>query len=320
MSFIVGMNLSDRVYLSADTRLTFESGDKKQYLDNVLKIKPLSQEIAVAVAGHIELAAFVVRRILESNLDRTNIRKFRDDVPALIKKLCDEYLGKNKFQPPVCFMFAGINRNQEKIVSNMDKYMEAVKGFQGEDENALMNMKDVIVQGMNRKGSGKLGSFPIPTPDSHVFCVQALPTSFSVEDVELWDFIAYGGGLTKKKLPPRFIGQFEVATKGDNELRHDRGWLDIFMKTIAEENKVSTIGGCTTSLIISEKVSGMLIGGTARRRIGKIIVPDEVISEVTIENKKLYCTIDRQKQKLIPFVKYPELLLKQNPKIEYMVL
>jgi hypothetical protein len=315
MSLIIGINLSDRVYLSADTRLTFRVDGKDKYLDNILKIKPLSQEIAVTVAGEIDLAAFIVRGLIKSKISKVNIRDFRNSIEELVKSLADGYLKRNHRIGKACFIFAGINRKQKKVI-DMHRYVEITKEFQKET-GSPMNMKDIIFKGLERKGSG--GLVEISSPDSHVFCVQILPQNFIIEDVNWGDFIAYGGGLNKENLPSRFFGQFEVAAK-NNELQHDRGWLDIFMKTVAEENNVQTIGGCITSLMISDKISGMLLGGTKRKKIGGIIVPnDEVISEISIINKKLHCLINNERHKLIPFVIYPDMLLKKYPRAEQLI-
>lgn len=315
MSLIIGINLSDRAYLSADTRLTFRIDGKEKYFDNILKIKPLSQEIAVAVAGDIDLAAFIVRGLIESKINKENIREFRDGIEKLIKSLANNYLERNSRLGSACFIFAGINRKQKKFI-DMHKYVEITKEFQKEIGSS-MNMKDIIFKGLERKGSG--GLVEISSPDSHVFCIQILPENFIIEDVNWGDFVVYGGGLNKENLPNRFFGQFEVAAK-NNELQHDRGWLDIFMKTIAEENNIQTIGGCITSLMISDKVSGMLLGGTKRKRIGGIIISsDEVISEISIINKKLHCFINNERHKLIPFVIYPDMLLKKYPRAEQLI-
>jgi hypothetical protein len=319
MSLIVGINLSDGVYLSADTRLTFEVNEKQEYLDNFLKIKPLSQEIAVAVAGDIEIASFIVRKIIKSDINKENIREFRKSIEKLIKELADEYQIKHKRLRPVCFIFAGINRNQRKMI-DMRKYHKIAQDFQRET-GSPMNMKDIIFQGFQKvSGSGgpvKINSpIEIPTPDSHVFCVKILPQDLVIEDVAWGDFIAYGGGLTKKNLPPRFFGQLELAGQAGVP-RQDRGWLDIFFKTVTEGNDIKTIGGCVTSFVISDKISGMLLGGT--KRINRFGI-NEIISEVSIINKKLHCLIKNKKQRLISFILYENMLLKKCPNAEQLTL
>jgi len=317
MSLIIGINLSDRVYLSADTRLTFDVGGSQKYLDNFLKIKPLSQKIAVAVAGDIQIASFIVRRIIKSNINKDNIREFRKDVPILIKSLADEYLRQYKELKAVCFIFAGINRGKEKMIE-MRKYQKITKEFQKETGSS-MSMKDIIFQGLSRLGKGKVKVpkfLKIPTVDSHVFCVKLLPQEFLVEDISWGDFVAYGGGLTKNNLPPRFFGQFEVAGTAGIP-KDDKAWLDIFLKTVAEENNIKTIGGCVTSLIISQKNSGMLLGGTKKINFLGIT---EVVSEINIINKKLHGFINGSSQRLIPFTLYEDMLLRQYPKAENLSL
>jgi hypothetical protein len=316
MSLIIGTNLSDRVYLTADTRLTFKNEGKENYYDYVLKIQPLSNEIAVAVAGDIEMAAFIVKELILSKVKKDNINIFRSESETLIKKIADDFFRRGNGSKSACFIFAGIDKTKKKII-NFKKYFDILKNFQKETSSP-MGMKDIIVRGM--KSGKNISDIEIPIADSKVFCYQISPNNFIVEDVEWGDFIAYGGGLNKKHLPDRIIGQLEIAAKApEKDFQHDRGWLDIFAKTTAEENGVRTIGGCITTLALSENFSGMLLGGTKRMRTN-IIAPVEIMSEISIIGKKLYCLCDNKKQKLIPFTIYPDLLLKDNPRAERLTL
>ena len=70
---IVGFNLSDKLYLAADSRVTVDNGLKA---DNVLKIMPILEQIpwaernenqiSVAIAGDVRYAAFLYFEIHEA--------------------------------------------------------------------------------------------------------------------------------------------------------------------------------------------------------------------------------------------------------------
>lgn len=315
MTFIVGINLSDRVLLSADTRLTFRENKTEKFYDCFLKIKPLSQEIVAAVAGDPKLAAFIVKGLILSKINKENIRNFREDIEEQIKKLVDGYQTKYKiFDRNVCFIFAGIDREKKKNI-DMKRYLEITTEFQKET-NEPMQIKDIVLQGLKEKKKHSK-KFEINLPDSHVFCVQVSPRGIKIEDVEWGDYIAYGAGLNKDSLPIGFIGQFEVSANS-GKIENNKVWLDIFLKEVAEKYKKNTIGGCVTSFLISDKDSGILLGGTAKMN------PEnghkEKISEIQIIDKKPHGLVNGKMQQLISFIRYEDMILKDYPKAENLEL
>ena len=313
MSFITGINLSDRVLLSADTRLTFKLGKSQKYLDIFFKIKPLSQEIAVAVAGDAKMASFIVKGILASDINRENIREFRNGIEKLTKELVDSYQIKyKKFGEDVCFIFAGINRRTRKVI-DVKKYVKITKEFQ-KGTGVPMSMKDVIFKGFKE---GKNKFIEIQAPDSQVFCVKVSPKNFTIEDVEWGKFVAYGAGLTKENLPKRFLGQFEVAAKS-GDFGNNKMWLDVFMKDTAERNQRSVIGGGITSMMISDKISGLLCGETWQLDPKTGI--NRIFSATKIINKKPHCLINGRMQRLTSFIHYEDMLLKNCPDAENFML
>lgn len=313
MSFIIGINLSDRVLLSSDTRLTFKAARAQKYLDTLFKIKPFSQEIAVVVAGSTKMASFIVKGILASDINKKNIREFRSNIDNLIRELTDKYQVKyKKFYENVCFIFAGINRKAKKII-DFKRYVEIIKEFQNKT-NASMNMKDVIFRALKE---GKNDLIKIQAPDSHVFCVRISPKKFIIEDVEWGEFVAYGAGLTKENLPKRFFGQFETAINS-GDYGNNKMWLDIFIKNIAEKNKETVIGGGITSMMINDKDSGLLLGETWRLNIRTGV--REIFSATKIIDKKPHCLINNKMERLTSFMHYEDMLLENRSNIEDCML
>src|SRR5258706_11297433 len=96
MTLIVGLNLSDRIYLAADTRATNRNTGK--HSDDIFKIAPIAppknsdgsfgtDHIYLAVAGSIDLARFfylcINKRIQEG--------RFKYDIRSLYESLDDKW-------------------------------------------------------------------------------------------------------------------------------------------------------------------------------------------------------------------------------------
>ena len=104
MTMILGLNLSDKIYLAADTRVTHDDG---RHVDIIVKILPLvdgpspkpvplPNNIHVAVAGDVRLATFfyeeIYRRINSGNLS-SNIRIFKNQLDdGLITHLLKDWV------------------------------------------------------------------------------------------------------------------------------------------------------------------------------------------------------------------------------------
>ena len=68
MSVILGLNLSDRIYLLADSRVSYEDKATKKTVvkhDNMMKIEPLEELDAcvIASAGDAKFAQFIINGI-----------------------------------------------------------------------------------------------------------------------------------------------------------------------------------------------------------------------------------------------------------------
>lgn len=64
MTLIIAANLSDRICISADTRLSRrENGVITTVRDNQLKIEPISDDMVVASAGVARMGSFVINAL-----------------------------------------------------------------------------------------------------------------------------------------------------------------------------------------------------------------------------------------------------------------
>lgn len=183
MTLIVGLNLSDKLYLAADTRVTRYNFDRSSriFIDNIIKIKPifgkniLDQDcgsknmISVAVAGDVRLAAFVCSKI-ESAIYRGSLSQ---DIRELFSNLNEEYFTQlanswltngGEYGVSCCLMFAGNESGRNKKISlpKLRKLVELYKQDhvmnpnKREEINGLIT-KDTIMKKINTKLKNEAG-------------------------------------------------------------------------------------------------------------------------------------------------------------------
>jgi hypothetical protein len=298
MSFIIGVNLSDRIYLAADTRLTRKGVFGMKYFeDNTLKIKALADNIAVAAAGNASMAAFLIKGLLGSDILSNGIFHCREHIESVLRNLVDNYFKNNEFAE-VVLIFGGTDKSRPKTI-DMKRYLDLVTEYQ--KTGKPMNMKRGIYSGLMSK-PGVPNPRPIlPIPDSHVFAIKIGNSGIIFEDVGWGDYVAHGGGLTKEHLPDVFLGELEVAANA-GQTAHDKMWLALSVKAVAESFEAHTVGGSVTSFLIDGQGIGILLGGVGRKNLttGEV---EHYFSYIKEEGGKLYRVIGENKSfELVSFI------------------
>lgn len=139
MTMIMGLNLSDRVYLSADTRVTYGNG---KTVDNALKILPLldrathpkNNTIVVAIAGDIAFATFIYQKIYNAfNKEKSlspDIREFYKVSQSFLQEGLNEWIESgNAFEDgDIALIFSGVTDQRSKSIDPI-KLEELVKIF-----------------------------------------------------------------------------------------------------------------------------------------------------------------------------------------------
>lgn len=284
MSLILGINLSDRIYLAADTRITKtdKSGKITYFEDNFLKIAPLSSTVAVAAAGNARMASFIINELKLTGVANEGIRKCREAVEGKVREIVDAYFTRNAFASTV-LIFGGINKGAKKKIV-MNRFMQAVQQYQKTGNS--MNMKQAIYDGLMKK-SGAPNPYPeLNVSDSHVFAVKINQSSLDIQDVEWGEYIAYGDKMTKDDLPEHTFNELEVSERAGHP-SHDKLWLTIFIKVTAENLARHTVGGSVVPFVISDGGIGVLLGGVGRQAVGSQNKED-YYSYVTIKDGRVF--------------------------------
>ena len=336
MSLIFGINLSDRIYLSADTRLTIEKSDKtKEYKDNIIKIIPFPSPIAVAVAGKTKAARFIVQRLLkdEKSLE-LSIRSLRENILEKIGPIVDELLSLNFSyeQARVCLLFGGLNKSDRKKVAGGKKLIELVgecqnlekksderlmtklldKNFHGNRNlvanaliNSQQNLKDVHFRALMNQKVDEEGMVMTDVVDSHVFAVLLNPPNPPViEDAEWGEFLAYGSIIKKEKIPKNVFCKLEFKSSG--KVNIDHALLTAVVESTAREYKLDTVGGSIFSIVIIEKGGGALTGevNSVSLETGR----QSRISKIISDGKGVFYTESPhgERHRLVPFTELDE--------------
>lgn len=148
MSLICGVNLSDRVYIASDTRVTHSVGDKEVYKDCICKNDALTADIVVAAAGSTKLASFLFTQLKKESFINGGITVVKANITDWAAKQIDNYLNSNPYSR-ACLIFAGLDRSKRKKIDGK-KYIALVKEFQAL-RNVPLRMKDAVYKGITAK-------------------------------------------------------------------------------------------------------------------------------------------------------------------------
>ncbi len=147
MTLIIGLNLSNKIYLAGDTRVTttpITQPSEKTYIDNILKLdlvwgdtvhpqlKHDGNTIAVAVAGDVEFATYLVKRIKEDlNRGRLNsdIRIFAVEIENRVKVFVNDWLFTKDYRH-CCLLFSGMVKHRLNKRIPAEKLEELIRIYE----------------------------------------------------------------------------------------------------------------------------------------------------------------------------------------------
>ncbi|OHA83714.1 MAG: hypothetical protein A2408_00405 [Candidatus Yonathbacteria bacterium RIFOXYC1_FULL_52_10] len=243
MTLVLAANLSDRIYVSCDSRLSRRQKDNSSEVitDDLLKVFPLNNEstILVGCVGNLQLIQFLISELNKSEFK--DIRSLRKGIEDRVRLLLDKYMTKRKEvtydQIVGSLIFAGSSSSQKRILE-AEKLKEHVKYCQNLDQAylkstyttkiekmppqeimALANdlnqrqagLKHIILEGLMQtaaKHNGKVETFEINLPDQHLFVVDINGTKQVPNEVVLvhdvdWGHYIARGGGHNEAMLPR---------------------------------------------------------------------------------------------------------------------
>lgn len=319
MTMILGVNLSDRFYLSGDTRLSYYDSDGGLCVrhDNMQKVEYLagtgSNQTLVAMAGDASFASHIVKSLRKEQFAREGVVSIRNGIEDWLRPVVDAYFTQNGFTNAT-FIIGGADPNAHKIVngSTWKKLANAYTGGKG-----LLMVRDGFNNVIKPKEEIPDGNIELEINDTMLFAVSiSQEKGIEVFNTKWGEVLLYGqsAGLIREEITPKEIGELEfgVNPTGHSQSSQANAIMIAIMRTLARKHNLETVGGAvltmghehngTTSIIAG---AGMMysIKDLENLKTGESLEPIE-ISEIAVENNRFYRVDNGTKHRLIPVSNY----------------
>ncbi len=279
MTLVLAANLSDRLYLAADTRVTRPfNGAIEVVNDDQLKVAALALDLLVGCSGNAGMAAYVVERLKRESIASQGVRLFRAGVDSAIRPIVGDFLTETKINlssANLAMIFVGQDKNGKKklsvsrltdiLKSSQKVYQKRIdsigggkniRDFSKEEHVELFrlaneskaNAKESIFQGLVSRRAGD--SFEVSELDSHLFkveicCSKTDEEKFIYTDYDWGGCAVIGSGYKDFDIPEELFFNIELSALSGH-FEQD----GIQLVTRITEKFSPTIGGCVTTFMV----------------------------------------------------------------------
>ena len=249
MTVIMGINLSDRVCLVADSRVSEKdesTGVFKPKHDNMMKIEPLrdTRGAMVASAGNAALARRVLKA-LNSEYKGKTIVDIRNGIEGTLRRIGEEYGAIDRFAH-ANFLIAGVDENTYKVIDKERFNVIATGEYMQSNSNASVGWHFVDALQSTAEDGDEL---VLPLANTMLFSVSLdMAAGVDIKDSQWGDALVLGPSeTTLEDVGDDEIAklEFDNASEGDLQARAERdGMLSVaFASTMTRKYDWLTVGG-----------------------------------------------------------------------------
>jgi hypothetical protein len=249
-------------------------------------------EIGLAVAGNVALAAFLKEKIsaaLKVGVLSPDIREFHKGIKPFLEDAITQWVDAGNSYVNCCLLFAGIFNGRQKEIDvgkleNLIKEFEVskkreeevyrkgaadilddpifkildekIRAAQGRGALDLIELSRVPEIPQQIKGAIEKGSSTLNHPDSLIFSTQIETATKRIEmEVAEWgEMLAYGARVKKENIPDGLLANLELwYGKKPQQSIMEASILTMTILNYAKEHGISTIGGTVLVMPIDEK-------------------------------------------------------------------
>lgn len=340
MSLLIGANLSDRIYMCADTCLSRidEKGNISLVHNNQLKIIHLGDGTkAVGCVGSPQMGTFILKGLDKKGLLSLGIKEFQEKLVGEIGPVINDYLVSPRLNGErpridtanVAFVFMGLDTNDRKKISRaklfdavsahqeaqkeyLDKLFEGKKvtefsdeemgRFRFEVQQQKMGLKRIVFESL--KGGHNQGVMELPMFNQHMFLLEIRCSKPDDEKIRFRN-VEYGEIVVRGSRYEE--GDIPKRFFGDLEFRSQSGNPDHDLIPFISEIKdrySETIGGSITNMAIigNEVVS---FTGWKARSDPNDYTKFEMLYHTKHEDGEQYHMVEEKWKRLIPFNETP---------------
>jgi len=319
MTMILGVNLSDRFYLSGDTRLSYRDSDGDLYVrhDKMQKVEYLAgtrvNQTLIAMAGDAAFANHIVKALRREQFARNGIATIRNSIENWLRPLVDEYFTQNGFTSAV-FIIGGADSNAKKIV-NGSTWRDLANAYTGGKGPVMVRngLNSVIKPGEKIPD----GDVELGINDTKLFAIRiSQEQGIEIIDSKWGELLLYGqsAGVIREEITTKEIGELEfgVNPTGHSKSSQSNTLLIAIVKTLAKKHNLESVGGAVLTMEHNYNGTTSIITGAAmiysikdmeKLKQGESLDPIE-INEIAVENNRFYRIEHGTKYRLEPVSKY----------------
>ncbi len=255
MTVIFGVNLSDRIYIAGDSRLSALNTDSRgneQILfkhDDMLKVEPIirGKGSVIASAGDARFARFVLKRLYQQQFVQQGAKSIREHIQAWVGPIVNEYFCQFG-NSSVTFLIGGADDTAQKKLIGMDikNFIQEYLGHQ----DGSGSIKKVIVDGIQAKGLGVPNPEPVlPIANTLLFSIEITPREINICDTKWGEYLIYGPrGLNHGDVNRQNIASLEFSNDA-GEVAQDTMIINAIIHDLATSKDLATVGGCVVVMM-----------------------------------------------------------------------
>lgn len=282
MTLILGINLTDSVYLAADTRVTqISNGKIVGSHDNLLKIWGNQNGLWCAVAGDAGLAKHLLTELQYQSFSRKGIEVVRENIEKYIYEKADEYWRKKGVSTHATLMFAGNSlRRRARVKKDLVKNLVNAHTDNPEAKNELSGHK---FNTYTRIALTTTDEYKTNINATDLFAVQVSDQGVTFTDTEPGQHIAYGSpGLVKEDIEFKEVARIEFGDGSNNPML-----LTSYINWMKTKRDLQGVGNAVIPIHIQPDGTSILVTGSTHHL--KFTDDDkpmvEEISSISVDEK-----------------------------------
>jgi hypothetical protein len=311
----MGFNLSDRVYISGDSRLSYEQ-DGQIFVrhDNMQKVEALSgaENITIASAGDARFAQYIISELSRAAFIKGGIVSIRTRIKDWLLPVVDAYFTQHGYTVAT-FILGGTDKNTNKVV-NGRRWKDMANAFTG--GKGLIYVKDTVVEAIGPGVPVPDGEIPLKINNTALFSIK-ISQAMGVEifDTKWGEFLIYGPeGLVREDIELKDIGrlEFSIPMNGSSQDSNDMALLNGIILSMADKYHLGSVGGSVITIqnnhdgytyLVTGRVQVYALEDIERLQRGETL-PPRVTSEITVSGSTIYRVEHGTRYKLLPVSKY----------------
>lgn len=318
MTMILGVNLSDKFYLSGDTRLSYRDSDEIYVRhDNMQKVEHLAgkglTQVLVAMAGDAAFASHITKLLRKEEFARDGIASIRNSVEEWLRPVVDDYFTQNGFTNAT-FIFGGTDPGAKKIINGL-RWRELANAYTGGKGPILVRNGLLGVTAPGKKIPD--GDVELEINDTKLFAVSiSQAKGIEIVDTKWGDVLLFGqsAGVIREEITQKEIGELEFGVNPTGHSQSDQAnAITIAMMTsLARKHNLESVGGAVLTMEHDHNGNTFIITGRGmmysieeleKLKPGESLEPLD-INEIAIENNHFYRVEHGTKHRLIPVSEY----------------